>query len=174
MAVVTAACSRKPPLPEFGKVPVFVLKDQNAEAFKSSDKLAGHVWVADFFFTMCPGPCPRMSTQMNEVQTALHGKDVKLLSISIDPEEDTPEVLTQYAKRYKADPAMWHFVTGPQPQLNYLAKDVFKLGVVDGSMEHSTRFVLIDKKSTIRGFYLTSEEGAIPKLIADAKDLLEE
>jgi cytochrome oxidase Cu insertion factor (SCO1/SenC/PrrC family) len=67
---------------------------------------------------------------------------------------------------------VWHFLTGAKADLNHLAKDVFKLGVVDGSLEHSTRFVLIDRTGQMRGYYLTSEPGAITRLIEDAKVLL--
>jgi cytochrome oxidase Cu insertion factor (SCO1/SenC/PrrC family) len=67
---------------------------------------------------------------------------------------------------------VWYFLTGPQAELNHLAQDVFKLGVVDGSLDHSTRFVLVDQKSQIRGYYLTSEPDAITRLIADARKLL--
>lgn len=125
-------------------------------------------------FTNCPGPCPRMSSQMHEVQTALAGQDVKLVSMTVDPDRDTPEKLAKYAAFYSATPGVWYFLTGPRETLNHLSQDVFKLGPVDGSFDHSTRFVLVDRKSQIRGYYLTSEPDAISRLIADARMLLKE
>ena len=83
------------------------------EDFAAESTLNGHVWVANFMFTNCPGPCPRMSSQMHEVQTALAGQDVKLVSITVDPERDTPEKLAKYAAFYNATPGVWYFLTGP-------------------------------------------------------------
>jgi protein SCO1/2 len=110
---------------------------------------------------------------MHQVQMALEGKGIQLVSFTVDPEHDTPEVLNAYSKAFKASPGVWHFLTGARADLNHLAKDVFKLGVVDGSLEHSTRFVLVDRSGQIRGYYLTSEPEAIPRLIDDARGLLD-
>jgi protein SCO1/2 len=167
-------CSRAARLPSHGSVPEFHLTDQSGAAFDSPRELAGHVWIADFFFTNCPGPCPRMSSLMRQVQTALEGADVRLVSFTVDPARDTSTVLAEYARRMGARPGVWHFLTGAQPPLHHLAKDVFKLGFVDGTLEHSTRFALVDRRSQIRGYYLTSEEDAIPRLIADTRALLKE
>jgi len=123
-------------------------------------------------FTNCPGPCPRMSSQMREVQTALEGQDIRLVSMTVDPDRDTPEQLAKYASFYNAKPGIWYFLTGPRETLNHLGHDVFKLNPVDGSFEHSTRFVLIDRKSHIRGYYATLELDAITRIVADAKSLL--
>lgn len=173
VAVLLAGCSSKPALPVYYDVPSFALIDQTGAAF-SSAQLHGRVWVADFFFTNCPGPCPRMSSQMHQVQTALAGTDARMVSMTIDPERDTPPVLTEYARHFEAQPGVWFFLTGSRDALNHLDHDVFKLGVIDGSLDHSTRFVLVDRHSRIRGFYLTSEVDAIPRLIVDARALLAE
>ncbi|SRR5579883_1315859 len=172
-ALGLAGCSSHSGLPVYNTVPEFKLTDQSGSVFDSS-KLANHVWVADFMFTNCPGPCPRMSSQMRQVQTALAVAEVKLVSFTIDPERDTPKVLEDYSIRYAARPGVWYFLTGPVPVLNHLDHDVFQLGAIDGTLDHSTRFVLVDRKSRIRGYYLTSEPNAITTLIADAKDLLRE
>ncbi len=166
-----AGCSSAPDLPSLGKVEQFHLTDQANQSFDSA-KLAGKVWVADFFFTTCPGPCPRMSSQMHQVQMALEKDGIQLVSMTVDPAHDIPEVLDTYSKTYKASAGVWHFLTGEKEKLNHLAKDVFKLGLVDGSLEHSTRFVLVDGTGEIRGYYLTSEPDAIPRLIEDARGLL--
>ena len=159
-------------LPSLGAVSDFTLTDQTGASFASNTALTGHVWVANFMFTHCPGPCPRMSSQMHEVQTALAGQDVKLVSMTVDPDRDTPQELAKYAAFYSATPGVWYFLTGPRGTLNHLGKDVFKLNSVDGSLDHSTRFVLVDRKLQIRGYYLTSEPDAIQRVIADAKALL--
>lgn len=165
-------CSRHAPLPVLGAVPEFSLTDQTGAVFSSAADLTGKVWVADFFFTTCPGPCPRMSSQMHQVQIALASKGIRLVSMTVDPEHDTPPVLADYSRHFEAQPGVWFFLTGSRGALNHLDKDVFKLGEVDGSLDHSTRFVLVDRKSQVRGYYLTSEPDAIDRLIADAKSLL--
>jgi protein SCO1/2 len=171
-ALALASCGTK--LPSLGAVPDFVLTDHTGASFDSASILRGHVWVADFMFTNCPGPCPRMSSQMHQVQTAFEGEPVKLVSLTVDPARDTPEVLAKYAQFYQASPGVWYFLTGPPETLNHLDRDVFKLGSVDGSFDHSTRFILIDRQSQVRGFYLTSDADAISRLMADAKTLLKE
>ena len=168
-----AGCASHASLPSYATVPGFTLTDQNGVAFDSA-ALDHRVWVADFMFTTCPGPCPRMSSQMHQVQTALADSGIRLVSFTVDPEHDTPQALSAYAAHYAARPGTWYFLTGPVPTLQHLDHDVFGLGDIDGSLQHSTRFVLVDRKSTVRGFYLTSEPDAIPRLIADAKSLLRE
>ena len=172
VALGLAGCTAHHDLPTYAGVPGFALTDQNGAAFDSESILKGHVWVADFMFTNCPGPCPRMSSQMRQVQTALASTDVRLVSYTIDPARDTPAVLAGYAANYHAQPGVWYFLTGPVETLRTLDRDVFKLGDIDGSLDHSTRFVLVDRKSGVRGFYLTSEPDAIARVVADAKSLL--
>jgi protein SCO1/2 len=112
---------------------------------------------------------------MHQVQTALSGLDgFRLVSFTVDPEHDTPPVLNDYSKIFHAEPGIWFFLTGAQPTLQHLSRDVFMLGDVNGSLEHSTRFVLMDRNSKVRGFYLTEEPDAIPRLIADTKRLLKD
>src|SRR6516225_7198554 len=166
-----SACDPHHDLPFLGQVPAFEMTAQDGKPFRS-ESLANHVWVADFIFTNCPGPCPRMSSQMRQVQTALAVNDVRLVSFTIDPARDTPEALSAYALRYTARPGIWYFLTGPVESLRHLDRDVFHLGDIDGTLQHSTRFVLMDRKSRVRGYYLTSEPDAIDRLISDAKSLL--
>ncbi len=155
-------------------VPDFTLTDQNGARFNSA-ALEKKVWIADFVFTNCPGPCPRMSSQMHQVETALAGDDmVRFVSFTVDPARDTPPVLAAYAQHFEATPGKWFFLTGAEADLNRLSRGVFMLGDVDGSLQHSTRFALIDGFSRIRGYYQTSEAEAIPTLIADARRLLKE
>jgi protein SCO1/2 len=154
-------------LPVYYDVPAFDLVAQDAQPFHSG-VLSGKIWVADFIYTTCPGPCPRMTSQMHEVQNAIAKMpDVKLVSFTVDPARDTPPVLADYAKVHGASSEHWYFLTGPETTLQKLDRDVFKLGSLNASMEHSTRFVLVDRQSRIRGYYDTSEARAIPRLIDD-------
>ncbi len=86
------------PLPSLGTVPTFELVNQDAQPFGSA-QLAGKIWIADFIFTTCPGPCPIISTRMSELQRPLEKTDVHLVSFTVDPEKDTPEVLRAYAEK---------------------------------------------------------------------------
>src|SRR5258707_5742402 len=110
--VSLGACHRGNHLSVYGSAPEFELIAQDGRAF-SSKALSGQVWVADFMFTTCPGPCPRMTSQMHQVQAAtLSHSDVKLVSFTVDPEHDTPTVLAAYARQHAASPQRWYFLTG--------------------------------------------------------------
>lgn len=175
LLLVLAACRHgESNLDDFGTVPPFQLTAPDGTTFDSGS-LRGNVWVADFFFTTCGSICPMMSAHMHHIQDAI--ADVpraQLVSFTIDPWHDTPPVLARYAALYHASPARWHLLTGPQATLQRLDRDVFKLGNVDGSLTHSPRFVLVDGAGHIRGYYDTTEEGSIPKIIADLRSLAEE
>lgn len=161
-------------LPVYGSIPQFQLTAQTGEPFDSKE-LKGKIWVADFIYTTCPGPCPRMTSQMHQVQQAVFKmRDVKLVSFTVDPARDTPPVLAEYAKLHHASPEHWYFLTGPQPTLQMLDKDAFKLGDVDGKLMHSTRFVLVDRQAQIRGYYDTSESDAIDRVVRDVHVLARE
>jgi protein SCO1/2 len=174
-ALLLTACRRNAPeLSSYGVVPEFQLTGQNDSVFDSKS-LDGKIWVADFIFTNCPGVCPRMTSQMHQVQQAVSRMaEVRLVSFTVDPARDTPAVLAAYATLHHADATRWYFLTGPQATLHDLCRNVFKLGNVDGSLTHSTRFVLIDRKSQIRGYYDTSEADSIPKLVAGVHALARE
>ncbi len=164
------ACNKKPAaaLPVYYDVPAFRLIAQDGRPFDSSVALKDKIWVADFIYTTCPGPCPRMTSQMREVQRAIAKMpDVTLVSFTVDPARDTSPVLAEYAKLHGASSEQWFFLTGEPATLQTLDRDVFKLGNVDASLQHSTRFVLVDHRSRIRGYYDTSESRTIPRLIED-------
>jgi protein SCO1/2 len=169
-----ASCARPKPLEILGQVPDFQLTDQSGRPFDSKS-LAGHIWVADFIYTTCDGPCPMMSSHMRrlQIQTA-ETPAVKLISFTVDPAHDTPPVLAEYARHFQADPNRWAFLTGDQPRLNDIALSGFKLNAVDGSMTHSTRFVLVDAKGRIRGYYITGEDAFLPHLMHDIRQLQQE
>ena len=171
---ILAACRPQPPLPVYGQIPPFQLTAESGEPMDSR-ALAGRVWVADFIFTTCTGPCPRMSTLMRQVQSATASlPGVRLVSFTVDPERDTPPVLAAYARRYQAKPERWNFLTGPRETLHHLKREAFKLGDVDGSLNHSTRLVLIDGRGRIRGYYGTDEDSPVWRLSTDVKRIVKE
>lgn len=113
------------------------------------------------------------------MQKPLRDKDVHLVSFTVDPDRDTPEVLQGYAEKLHAQPNRWDFLTGPRAALYDISRTGFKLGVSDGSDEagvpvHSTRMVLVDRKGTIRGYYDALAPDAVTKVLADASHLLRE
>jgi len=176
LSLALGACihSKSSSLAVYYDVPEFQLTAQDGQPFDSK-VLAGKIWVADFIYTTCPGPCPRMTSQMHAVQKAiLNMPDVKLVSFTVDPARDTPQVLAEYAKAHGASAEHWYFLTGPPATLQKLDRDSFKLGNIGPTLEHSTRFVLVDRQARIRGYYDTSESQAIPKLIENIYELARE
>ena len=162
----------------YGSVPAFQLVNQNGQPF-GSGQLAGKIWIADFIYTTCPGPCPMISSRMSELQKPLEKTDVHLVSFSVDPDKDTPQVLRSYAEKWQAEPGRWDFLTGPKSAIYKLSHDSFKLAVSDGSDAqgipvHSTRMVLVDRHGQIRGYYDATEADAVTKLVADTNHLLRE
>jgi protein SCO1/2 len=158
--------------------PDFQLTERTEKPISLRD-LRGKVWVADFFYTTCPGPCPMMSSRLSDLQRATSGMpQVRLVSISADPEKDTPEVLRQYAAKFGAG-ENWLFLTGDKATIHELANKGFKLGVSeDGAaaepITHSTKLVLIDQAGMIRGFYEGLGEDVSARLVADIERLLRE
>ncbi|MGH9592186.1 MAG: SCO family protein [Bryobacteraceae bacterium] len=169
--ICLTGCRSAAPLPSYGAIPEFQLTDQQNRPFHSS-ALNQHVWVADFIYTTCGAICPRLTSQMHDVQNAFAGSSVRLVSFTVDPGHDTPQQLQQYARSHGANEQMWYFLTGPVETLQQLDRNAFKLGNIDGSLQHSSRFVLVDEGARIRGYYDTSEADAISRLIGDIKTLL--
>ncbi len=162
----------------YGTVPPFQLVNQNGRMFGSAE-LNGKIWIADFIYTTCPGPCPMISTRMSELQKPLGKTDVHLVSFSVDPDKDTPDVLRGYAEKLNAQPQRWDFLTGSRSAIYNLSRNGFKLAVSDGSDAegipvHSSRMILVDRSGTIRGYYDATEPDAITKLLADTNHLLRE
>ena len=175
---VEVVALRQRTVSSYGTVPSFQLVNQNGQAFGSA-QIAGKIWIADFIYTTCPGPCPMISSRMSELQKPLEKTDVHLVSFSVDPEKDTPEVLRGYAEKLQAEPVRWDFLTGPKSTIYKLSHDGFKLAVSDGSDAegipvHSTRMVLVDRHGQIRGYYDAAEADAMTKLLADTNHLLRE
>jgi protein SCO1/2 len=167
--------------PVLGSVPTFTLLDQ-AGAHFSSKSLDGKLWLATFIYTTCPGPCPRVVERMKAVDEQLgHDPRVRLVSFSVDPTTDTPEVLATYARDRKIDTSRWSLLTGRTEEIYTLARLGFKLGVdeaaatdaaASGPVVHSIHAVLIDGQGRIRGYYDTSSPEAVSALVNDARRLL--
>ena len=172
IAILLNACAnRAAKLDTYGSVPEFQMTDSSGHAFDSKS-LRGKVWIADFIYTHCPGPCPRMTSQMHKLQQERAGDaDVQFVSISVDPANDTPPVLDAFAHRFGGPASNWVFLTGPAPTVHELARDVFKVGDLIGIMDHSTKFIVVDKTGQIRGYYSTFDAEGIPTLMADVKAL---
>ncbi len=160
---------RVAPLPVLGQLTDFALTNQAGQLVRLAD-LGGKVWVADIIFTRCAGPCPIMTQRMKSLQDALPASShARLVTLTTDPDHDSPAVLKAYAQRFQADPERWTFLTGTKVQIAALAIDGLKLTAVEKQAEqrenaddlfiHSTIFVLVDKHARLRGIFETTGEG---------------
>jgi protein SCO1 len=165
--------------PRLFALPEFTLVERSGRPATLA-ALRGQPWIADFIFTRCAGICPAMTARMAALRTRLAGAPVRFVSFSVDPGNDTPEVLTRYAAAAAGVGADWWFVTGPMPDLHALSTKGFKLAAMenapgaftaDGPFLHSSKFVLVDGQGTIRGYYDSEDEDALRALEADARRL---
>ena len=156
----------KPP-PVLSELPTFSLVDSSGAPFGSAE-LRGQVWIASFFFTRCPSVCPVLMSRMAALQNRFkdeHVADIRLVSITVDPVRDTPEVLRAAAPKYGVDPARWTLLTGPLERVRDLCVSGFKVpgldgtGMLDGDIPHTTKVVLVDPSGRIRGYYDTDDQG---------------
>lgn len=174
----------KSELPIYSVLRDFSLTNQN-NAVVTLDDLRGKVWIGDIIFTRCPGPCRRMTKDMARLQD-LWPKDapVHFISLTSDPEYDTPAVLKRYAEEHKADPTRWDFLTGQKQQIIDVAVDGLKLTRVEKSENeresendlfiHSTIFVVVDKRGQIRATIETDQPDSLTKARAVVDELLRE
>ena len=145
-------------------VPDFSLIDQRGQSVTLA-YLRGQVWVANFFFTSCPAQCPAMNLRMGQIQRALpDGAAAKLVSITVDPEKDSPEVLAEYAATFSGKDERWLFLTGDKEAIIRLAIEGFKLSAGDDPNIHSTKLVLVDGDRRIRGYYNSTDEKSVAEL----------
>ena len=165
-------------LNRYGAVPDFALIERSGKRVSLSD-LRGKIWIADFIYTTCKDTCPLQSAEMARLQDQWGDKPIELVSFSVDPDRDTPEVLSRYARNFKADAERWLFLTGDKEQLSHLIQDGFRLsaapvtesGSRDPVILHSPRFVLIDKQNQIRGYYDSRDPEALGRLRKDVLTL---
>jgi protein SCO1/2 len=145
------------------ELPDFQLVDQSGKAFRRSDML-GKVWVTDFIFTTCPSICPAMTRQMSGLVKELEGDaGVRFLSITVDPENDTPEKLAAFVKENGAPSAAWFQLTGDPKAVDDIVNKGFLMGVQrgpnKGDIAHAKRFVVVDKRAHVRGLFETDDAG---------------
>ncbi len=158
-----AAIRGQKQIPILGQVPDFSLTERSEQTVRLGD-LRGKVWIADFVFTRCAGPCPVMTQQMAELQKRIgDARDLRLVTITVDPERDTPEVLREYAEFHGASKTNWLFLTGGKKEIYALIREGFKLIAQEASAEeldagsdailHSTKFVVVDTQGRIRAYH---------------------
>lgn len=162
-----------------GTVPPFVLTERAGTPLRDAD-LRGHVWIANFVFTRCPDVCPVLTQRMGELQRRLAPTSPAptLVSISVDPTYDTPDVLASYATAHAAAPG-WLFATGARDAVAELLRDGFHVAFADDGpptapITHSDRFVLVDRDLRIRGYYHGSDPDDLERLAHDAASLAAE
>ncbi len=153
-------------------VPPFSLTGHSGKKI-THETFEDKIYVVDFFFTRCPGICPKLTAAMGKLQEQFKEEpDIMLLSHTVDPDYDTPKVLAKYAKRHHADSTKWHFVTGSMDSLTFMSKKGYFLSLKPGTEEteaidHSGRLVLVDKDRIIRGFYHGTDPEEVNRLMED-------
>ena len=158
-------------------IPDFEMISQDNETI-TADMMESKISVVDFFFTSCPDICPIMSSELERVNQIFKEKaNVQILSFTVDPAFDTPEVLKAYAKEYRADPDQWTFLTGDKEDIYSLARCGFLLPVQDGDGSkadfiHSEKVILVDEQKRIRGYYDGTDREDIDRLITEINILL--
>jgi cytochrome oxidase Cu insertion factor (SCO1/SenC/PrrC family) len=186
LARIESSGKQAGPLPVLGQLPDFVLTNQSGQAVTLAD-LRGKVWIADIIFTRCAGPCPHMTRRMKILQSALPATSpAKLVTLTTDPDFDTPPVMKAYGEKFGADAARWIFLTGRKTEIARLAIDGLKLTTVEKKPEeradpadlfiHSTIFVIVDKQARLRGVFETVGEDLIfeqvkPQILAAIEQL---
>jgi protein SCO1/2 len=177
LAASLVACHR-PELPVLGRVPPLALVDQENRAF-DAHWFDGHPTIVNFIFTSCPTICPTLTRKMHGLQEKTAGTAVRLVSVTVEPETDTPEVLKSYGEKFGADFARWSFATGPREALEQAVVAGFRIemsrqrraGEPDiWDIVHGEHFVLVDGEGRLRGYYRAEEE-PMRRLVDDAKAL---
>jgi protein SCO1/2 len=171
-------------LPMIGQVTGFTLTNQMGQSIDATT-LKGQVWVADLIFTRCPGPCLKLTRNLVALQQqfAPH-QSVRFVSLTADPEFDTPEILRAYAQRFGADGSRWHFLTGTRTNINQVAIGQLLLAVQEKEPDqreapqdlylHSTKWVLIDASGRLRAIYEGTDPNSVRAAARDIRRLLRE
>jgi protein SCO1/2 len=155
-----------------GQVNDFHLINSEGQSVSLKD-LKGKVWVADFFFTTCGNICPMMTGHMSRLHNLFKPyADVKLVSFSVNPENDSPQALKAYANKFHADTNRWLFLTGTREEITKVAVESFKMGDIHEPIFHSSYFTLVDKEGKIRGYYDSTDPKNVDKVISNLKQLL--
>jgi len=174
IGVVTALACAAPKAPEvLAHVPDFRLIERDGSTVTRAD-LAGQPWVADFIFTRCVTSCPVITARMKELRRRLP-PEVRSVSFSVDPEHDTPPVLSEYARKWQVEGRQWLFLTGSRPEMWTLIRKGFLLPVEDqpdvpeAPILHTNRFVLVDAEGGIRGTYEALDPDSLHRLLEDLR-----
>jgi protein SCO1/2 len=176
--------ARRSSLPVLGTVQPFTLTNQLGQ-ITTLDDLKGKVWVSDIIFTRCPGPCPKMTQKMAELQKLFAGApNFRSVTLTTDPDHDSPAILKKFSERFDADPSRWFFLTGTKNEIRAVAQGSLKLGAEEKSAAdqesandlfiHNTVFILVDKHGRLRGQAYESLEPDFHKIDADIRALLRE
>jgi protein SCO1/2 len=161
----------------YHQIPYFEFINQDGKKI-SRDDLLGHVYVADFFFVNCPTICPKMTTNMGYIQNKFKdNKNLRFLSITVNPEQDSVPVLAEYAKKVHANTESWNFVTGKKDEIYDIAFNGFfvsaqKDSIAPGGFLHSGMLILVDKNAHIRGYFDGTTHKVIKEQLIDAIDIL--
>ncbi len=167
-------------LKHYGAVPDFNLTERGGTDVNLA-QLRGKIWIADFIYTSCTDTCPLQTAAMAKLQKEFAANlNVQFVSVSVDPERDTPQVLSAYADKHDADRQRWYFLTGQRDEVIKLMRDGFHLSVAalpdsgldNGIIPHSSRFVLIDGQAQIRGYYDSRAMDGVARLRNDIEILL--
>lgn len=168
-SILKNTVSKSSALPVYSSIGDFHLTNQVGEVV-SLARLKGKIWVGDVIFSRCAGPCPQMTKNMQALQSALEEDDsVMFVSLTTDPEFDTPEVLKRYGTRFEVNSSKWWFLTGNKEQIVRLAVDGLKLTAMETKPEeraspddlyiHSTLFVVVDQQGRLRAAIPGTEPG---------------
>ncbi len=180
LVVVAFGCTKRKveDVPVLGQLPEFSLTDQDSQPF-TRDTMKGNIWVSAFVFTHCRSTCPRLTAHMKGLQMRLSDVSAaSFLSMSVDPRNDTPEVVKAYMTKNDLDESNWRFVTGEEEVIRRVVADGFKVPLgdeesrADGSDDimHSNSFVLVDTQARVRGYYRANNDG-IANLERDVRAL---
>jgi cytochrome oxidase Cu insertion factor (SCO1/SenC/PrrC family) len=182
LAYVSLKSTRPPALPsnleKISQVPAFQLTDQTGKSITLED-LKGKIWAANFIFTRCKGPCPITVLRMQDLNTKLKKVrgNVELVTLTVDPEYDTPEILKAFSEPLGADPASWKFLTGTPDAIQKIVVTGLLQPIAkepDGTPAHSSRIVLVDGEGWLRGYHDGLDPEAVQKLMVDIGELLRE
>lgn len=164
---------QRPKLAVLGRIQPFELVDADGKSFGLRN-LFNRVWIASFFFTTCSDICPVMSKNMGALSRTFEAApSIKMVSITVNPENDTTERLKLYAEKFDAR-GNWHFLTGTREAISELAVNSFKLGSIEEPIFHSSYFTLVDRNGYIRGYYDGTKTEELNRLFRDASKLLKE
>jgi cytochrome oxidase Cu insertion factor (SCO1/SenC/PrrC family) len=151
------------------RIQPFHLTERSGREF-DSDELDGQVWVASFFFSSCPGACIKMNNTIARLQEEYRNSNIKFVSITVDPENDTLEELQKYARHFGADDERWLFLTGPETEIRRVCTEDFKLAY--GRALHSDRLVVIDRAGAVQGAYRATEDAQMVLMKRKLEQLL--